>query len=120
MNREIDYIISVSTSTQLDGTGQWTHSGGLPQTPDEVVVRQIVYTSPGAAFEIYHIDSSLGTLGSVVPSPLFVACPQTRLQLRNPLSQSITFQMRSARDDLVPAWALDRISITLDFVKYKK
>lgn len=120
MNREIEYIMSVTTSAVLDATGAWIHSGGLPQNPDEVVIRQITFSGIGSNYEAYLLDSSLGVLGSVACTLGFVVCPQTRIQLRNPLSQSITFQLRQVDLTNAPLWDGDHITVVLDFIKYRK
>ena len=123
MNREIEYIQNVTAYCTLDATGAWTHSGGLPSTPDECVIRQITYSSADAAKGVYLIQTSLSNIivGAVSNIPGFTSCPQTRIQLHSPV-QPIRFQLLVPLNPPVPATDCtgDFIAISMDFIKYRR
>ena len=123
MNREIEYISSITTTAILDATGSWTMTGA-PQQPNECVVRQITYAGVSVApFNMYVIQSEIhnGIIGTVCASDSFTSSPQTRIRLYNPLPGTIRFQLlRLTSNGLIPvATATDMISINLDFIKYR-
>lgn len=120
MNREINYIVNVSTSATLTTTGQWTYLGGLPAA-DEVVIRAITYNSSSALHQVFTIQSNLNgscSIGSVCAIPGFVTNPQTRIQLHAAPPNPLTFQMLFEGRQVIGQIG-DFISIQMDFIKYK-
>lgn len=119
MNKEIEYVTNVTTSASLDATGQWT-LGQLPFA-DEVVIRQITYSSSNAIKPIFSIWSNLGNngiLASVCACPGFTSNPGTRIQLRNPPQAQTTFQMMLGTA-IATSSSGDFVAINMDFIKYR-
>ena len=123
LNREIESIVNVTAYALLDGTGAWTQNVSLPA--DECVVRQISYAT-GAAKGLYLIFSNIKNdfIGSITTNATgSVSNPGTRIQLRNPLPNALTFQLMHpiTIGSLTPATDTsgDFISINMDFIKYR-
>lgn len=123
MNKEIESIVNVTVYRILDATGGWTHSGGLPDFADEVVIRQISYDS-STDKGIYIIQSSLnnGFIGVANSIAGFASSPNTRIQLRTPIPNYISFQLLAPFSPPQPITNCvdDMIAINMDFIKYRK
>jgi hypothetical protein len=121
--REIANIENVTTSATLTATGSWTLSGGFSTTCDEIVIRQITYSSQSASanYAISQILSNISSqvIGSVVNALQAHPCPGTRIKLRAPLPPQLQFQMirSGAPTSLCNG---DFISIDMDFITYRK
>ena len=121
MNKEIDSIVNITTAAILDTTGQWTYSGGIP-IADEVVIRQVTYSSTNAFAPVYMIRSDLSNnnIASVCAMKGFTSNPNTRIQLRSPPGNYINFQILLTTGASTTGASLDFVSINLDFIKYRK
>ena len=120
MSRDIESIVNVTSYAVLTSSGEWTYNGGMP-CPDEVVVRQLTYSGTGGLPELLIIKSNLGVLGSIITSDNFQSTPGTRIQPRS-FSGPLTFGLFVPFASLQPAVVTvgDRISVSLDFIRYRK
>ena len=121
MNKEIDSIVNITTAAILDATGQWTYGGSVP-IADEVVIRQITYSSTNALATIFSIRSDLSNnvIASVCAIKGFTSNPNTRIQLRTPPGNYINFQLLLPTGASTVLAATDYISINMDFIKYRR
>lgn len=121
MSREIESITNVVAYGALDATGEFFYTSAFQQ-PDEIVIRQITYSSVEATRSMFLVDSNFGIIGSVVNDESFVSHPQTRIQIRSPISGPLRFILRDAVRPGPPSGSgvdLDMISIHMDFIKYR-
>jgi hypothetical protein len=125
---KIEYITNVTAYAQLDPVtypGNWKMEGGFPLFPDEIIIRQITYVSSVPTSDVCLISSNINGssfIGSVVTSDNFTSCPQTIITVRSPLPNQLTFQLQMPLQPPAPytPQGQDMISITMDFIKYKK
>ena len=122
MNKEIEYIINITTSATLDATGQWTYTGGLPNGADECCIRQVTYNSSNAAHPVYNVRSDLtnGIIASVASIIGFISNPDTRIQLRTFSANQLMFQVQTATGASTTGASGDFIAINMDFIKYRR
>ena len=120
----IQSVTNVMSYAILPATGTWTLQGGFPQQVDEIIIRQLSYNSADAVKSIYLIGSSINNqmLGAVANLGGFSACPGTVIRLNSPLSNVITFQLYFPGTPAFPAAVTpgDMVSISMDFISYKK
>lgn len=112
-------ITNVLTYAVLTATGEWTMQGSFMPCPDEIVVRQITFSSAAPTNSLLVVQSNLGMLGSVVTTN-FASNPGTRIQMRNPIAGPLTFKLFvPTQTSLTPATINvgDSISIAMDFIK---
>ena len=125
MSRDIESIINVTAFATIDATGQFSVLSGFPLRPDEVVVRQVTYNSVAATKSILLIQSNIGNqfIGSVVNISGFATALGTRIKVVNPLPNSLIFGLYVPSIIPIPVGAAtlgDQISISMDFISYKK
>lgn len=124
MCRDIEYITQVNAWGILTADGTLSIQGGFPMDPDEVVIRQILYSSENANKGIYLVRTNINNqiIGSVSNILGFVTNPETRIRLRSPLTNIITFEVLAPMNPPVPGLvdADDLISIHMDFIKYRR
>lgn len=121
MSREIESITNV-VSYAILVNDKWTYTGNFPPSPDEIVIRQITYSSEKADPRILLVNSSVGLLGSIVAVPSYVSNPGTRIKVRNPISNPLEFWLSiPTQGSMMPAANVDDdyIAIHMDFIKYR-
>ena len=118
----MSFITNVTAAAIINATGAWTIQGGFPTVVDEVVIRQITYASPGVSIELYLVHSNIGQqiIGTVANTPGFNTTPGTRIILRNPLPNVLSFQLMHPDSPPIPVITAsgDAISISMDFIRY--
>ena len=125
MSRDIESIINVTAYATIDATGQFSLLSGFPLRPDEVIIRQVTYNSIAVTKTLLLIQSSIGNqfIGSVANISGFASDPGTRIKVVNPLPNSLTFSLYVPGIIPTPVGAAalgDQISISMDFISYKK
>ena len=121
---QIQCVTNVMSYAILSASGTWTLQGGFPTHVDEIIIRQLAYNSADAVKNIYLIGSSINNqmLGAVANLGGFSACPGTVIRLTSPLPNVITFQLYFPGAPAFPAavTAGDMVSISMDFISYKR
>ena len=117
----MSHVTNITTYATLPSTGVWSLQGGFPSDVDEIHIRQITYSSADGARLTYLVRWDLNNqiVGTVFNSPTFVSCPGTMIRPTGPLQNNINFWV----DQFVSTGAVtagDQISISMDFIKYKK
>ena len=129
MNREIEFITNINAFAVLSANGCWSLNSGFPSLADEIVIRQISYSSTNDVSGqgvLLIVSPQLGVIGSITNHISFTASPGTRIQLRHPISM-LEFRLHvptnptptpvtSANYDV----DLDMVCISMDFIKYRK
>ncbi|MDR3571312.1 MAG: hypothetical protein P4L81_03890 [Candidatus Pacebacteria bacterium] len=121
MNKEIEYIQSITSVALLTASGQWSYLSTPPEA-DEMCIRQVTYTSADAGTNLYVVNSNVGYMGVVSTTRGFTSNPGTRIQLHHSTGQ-LQFQLQvPTAGGLVPATptAGDMIAINIDFIKYRR
>ena len=118
---QIQCVTNVTTYATLPVEGTWSLQGGFPTDVDEILIRQITYTSTDLGRLTYLIRSDIShqIVGTVFNSETFVSCPGTIIRPRGPLQNNINFWV----EQFIPTGIVtvgDQISISMDFIKYKK
>ena len=106
---------------------------GIGFQPDEIIVRNITATGgdTGDDYNVYYIycdlldnDQILGTFlgGGVSTSPQnYCSSPQSVFKVNRPISATSTICIRIEPNDTSTTVGVDRkLSISLDFIKYKE
>ena len=124
MSRDIEYIQNVMAFAELTSEGEFSIQGGFPTNPDEIVIRQITYESDDAVKLLYLVYSNINNqyIGCICNMPGFVTNPGTRIQIRNPIPNVLTFKLFDTTNPVLNASPTpgDLISIHMDFIRYKK
>jgi len=110
-------ITNITTRAILSVDGNWTLSE-FPTFVDEIIIRQITYTSTDLGRLIYLIRSDINqqVFGAVLNAEAFLSCPGTVIRVKN-LQSTITFQLTQIGGSTLVT-AGDQISISMDFVKH--
>ena len=118
----MSFITNVTEVAIINATGAFVIQGGFPTVVDEVVIRQITYASPGVSIELYLVQSNIGNqiIGTVANMPGFNTTPGTRIILRNPLPNVLSFQLMHPDSTPTPVITAtgDAISISMDFIRF--
>ena len=126
MSRDIEYVQNLTAYAILDNTGEFSIQGGFPTNPDEVVIRSVTYShGAGAAKGMVLIHSNLANqvIANAIGSAQFSSQPGTRIHIRNPISNVLTFKVMAPFTPMIPALAdveFHEICISMDFIKWKK
>ena len=126
MSRDIEYVQNLTAYAIMDNTGEFSIQGGFPTNPDEVVIRSVTYSyGAGSAKGLVLIHSNLANqvIANAIGSAQFSSCPSTRIHIRNPISNVLTFKVMAPFTPMIPALAdveLHEICISMDFIKYRQ
>ena len=103
-----------------DASGKFVYNGVVP-TADEVIVRQITFSSDdvNGGFYVIHSNLNNGVIGICTNTDGFVSNPQTRIPLRNhPTHLEFQLLAPTANQPQAPGGrATDFIGLSLDFIQ---
>jgi hypothetical protein len=117
MNREIEYISTITSAATLTSTAEWLCTEQIP-IADEVRVRQITYSTALSNNFNFLVRANGRVIGSI-PDVTISISPNTRIQLHSHNAQ-LRFQLQLANGSQAASAIGDSIAITLEFIKYRK